>query len=225
MGTVKGGLPNLMKEIVVARIQFRRCLEVLVLLTATMAWATPSGATGTTLDTGIQAEETMLLVARPELQHALYGASIVIAKAMPDGSSVGFIINKPTRITLGEVFPEHQPSLKVPDPVFLGGPVGTDLIFALVERKDSPGEGSIPLGPGLFLAMHSDTVDRIIESESEHARFIAGMVVWRPGELAEEMRRGLWYELAPDAAMAVQKKTDGLWEELVGRSERTANMI
>jgi putative transcriptional regulator len=208
-----------------APVQYRRCTEVIVFLVAAMAWNTPSGAADAPPATGTQAQETMLLVARPELQHALYGASIVVARAMPDGSSVGFIINKPTKITLGQVFPEHQPSLKVPDPVFLGGPVGTDLIFALVERKDSPGEGSIPLGPGLFLAMHSDTVDRIIESESEHARFIAGMVVWRPGELAEEMRRGLWYELAPDAGMAVQKKTDGLWEELVGRSERTANMI
>jgi len=207
-----------------ARVQFRRCLGAFVLLAAAMAWTTPSGAADAA-DTGAQAEEAMLLVARPELQHALYGASIVVTRAMPDGSSVGFIINKPTKITLGQVFPEHQPSLKVPDPVFLGGPVGTDVIFALVERKDSPGEGSIPLGPGLFLAMHSDTVDRIIESESEHARFIAGMVVWRPGELAEEMRRGLWYELAPNAGMAVQKKTDGLWEELVDRSEQTANMI
>ena len=214
-----------MKDIVMAPIQYRRCMEVIVFLVAAMAWNAPSGAADAPPATGTQAQETMLLVARPALQHALYGASIVVARAMPDGSSVGFIINKPTKITLGQVFPEHQPSLKVPDPVFLGGPVGTDLIFALVERKDSPGEGSIPLGPGLFLAMHSDTVDRIIESESEHARFIAGMVVWRPGELAEEMRRGLWYELAPDAGMAVQKKTDGLWEELVDRSEQTANMI
>jgi len=211
------------KEIVMARVQFRRCLAVVVLLGAAMS--TSSGAADVTPASGTPAEETMLLVARPELQHSLYGASILVARSMPDGSAVGFIINKPTKITLGQVFPEHQPSLKVTDPVFIGGPVGTDLIFALVERKDSPGEGSIPLGPGLFLAMHSETVDRIIESESDHARFVAGMVVWRPGELAEEMRRGLWYELAPDAGMAVQKKTDGLWEELVDRSERSANMI
>ena len=205
--------------------QYRLRLEAVFLLVAALAWIAPVKAADADAKPDLESEETVLLVARPELQDALYGASILVAKSMPDGSSVGFIINKPTKITLGQVFPDHQPSLKVPDPVFLGGPVGTDLIFALVERKDSPGEGSIPIGPGLFLAIQSDTVDRIIESESDHARFLAGMMVWRPGELDDELRRGLWYELAPDASMAVQKKTEGLWEELVGRSERSANTI
>jgi len=171
-------------------------------------------------------EESAILVARPELgQDAMYGSTIVVTKPMPDGSSLGFIINKPTPVTLGQLFPKHAPSLKVPGPIFLGGPIGTDLIFALVQRHDSPGAGSIQIAPDLFLAIQSDAVDRIIESESDHARFFAGMVVWRPGELDDELKRGLWYEMEPDSRLVLRKKTEGLWEELLHRSEMDANSI
>ena len=42
-------------------------------------------------------------------------------------------------------------------------------------------------------------------------------MIWRPGELAEEIKRGAWYILEPDAGIAM-RKPEGLWEELVGRS-------
>lgn len=166
-----------------------------------------------------------ILVARPELQDQLYGASILIAKPMPDGSSLGFILNKPTPLTLGQLFPGHQPSVKVAAPIFLGGPVGTEVVFALVERTDSPGEGALQVAPDLYLAIEADTVDRIIEKESDHARFLVGMVVWRPGELQDEMKRGLWYEMKTDPGLVLRKKTEGMWEELVQRSEDSASAI
>jgi putative AlgH/UPF0301 family transcriptional regulator len=81
------------------------------------------------------------------------------------------------------------------------------------------------LMPGLYAAFDGDTVDRIIESQPERARFVAGLVAWRPGELREEIKRGLWYVLKPDAALVLRKPTDGLWEELVQRLERAAKGI
>ena len=76
----------------------------------------------------------------------------------------------------------------------------------------------------LSLAVDSQVVDRIIETEPHHVRFFAGMVLWKPGELAEELKRGLWYSLDARSEL-VLKKADGLWEELVVRSERKANTI
>lgn len=166
-------------------------------------------------------DEAMILVAQPQLHDALYGATIVLAKPMPDGSSLGFILNKPTPVTLGQLFPGHEPSLKVSESVFLGGPVGTNMIVALVERPDSPGAGSLQIAPGLFLAVNSEVVDRIIEYEPQHARFFAGIVVWRPGELAEELKRGFWYEMQNDTQVVFSKQTTGLWESLVQRGEIT----
>ena len=79
--------------------------------------------------------------------------------------------------------------------------------------------------PGLYAAVDEETVDRIIRAESDHARFVAGLVVWRRGELRAEIERGAWYVLPPDAHLAVRKPSQGLWEELVRVSKLRANSI
>src|SRR5678816_545874 len=90
-------------------------------------------------------DETVILVAKPALRDRLYGATILISKPLGNGQHIGLIVNKPTPMTLGRLFPGHGPSLKVTDPVYLGGPVSTEVIFALVQRTDSP--GSRPVQP------------------------------------------------------------------------------
>jgi len=169
--------------------------------------------------------QTVLLVAKRNLQDRLYGSSILIARPIGDDRHVGFIVNKPTTMTLGKLFPKHGPSQKVIDPVYLGGPTGPEIIFAMVKGRESPGGRSLQLAPGLFLAYDSAIVDRIIETQPQQARFLAGMVLWAPGELDEEVRRGLWFVLDPQSDMLLRKSTDSLWEELVDRCERKANTI
>jgi putative transcriptional regulator len=169
-------------------------------------------------------DETTILVAKRQLRDQLYGNTILIVKPLGEDRHVGFIINKPTQMTLGKLFPGHGPSQKVVDPVYLGGPFNSQVIFALVQRPDSPGGRSVRIAQDLYLAVDSQIVDRIIETEPQHARFFAGMVLWKPGELSDEMKKGLWYTLDARSEL-VLKKADGLWEELVGRSERKANTI
>jgi len=68
-------------------------------------------------------------------------------------------------------------------------------------------------------------VDRVIEKQSGQARFFAGMVLWRPGELNDEIKKGLWYVHDAKAELVLRRSTEGMWEELLGRSERKANSI
>ena len=183
-----------------------------------VAWAAPARAADPD-------DDSIILVAKRQLQDKLYGSTIVLSRPIGADRHVGFIINKPTQVTLAKLFPGHEPSKKVVDPVFLGGPVSPEVIFALVQGKQSPGGRSIRILDDLYLAIDSDVVDSVIEKQSTQARFFAGMVLWRPGELNEELKRGLWYVLDAKSDLALRKSTDGLWEELVGRSERKANAI
>ena len=183
-----------------------------------IAWSSPARPA----DPGA---EPIILVAKRQLQDKLYGSTILIARPIGAERHVGFIINKPTQITLGKLFPSHEPSRKVTEPVFLGGPVSPEVIFALVQGRESPGGRSIKILDDLYLAIDGEVVDRVIEKQSAQARFFAGMVLWRPGELDEEIRRGLWYLHDPKADLVLRKQTESMWEELVGRSERKANSI
>src|SRR5260221_12217781 len=170
-------------------------------------------------------EETVLLVAKRSFEDPVYGSTIVLARPVRGGGHVGFIVNKPTKLNLSELFPEHEASKKVADPLFLGGTVDMNLVFALVEAHGSRKDGAIPIAPDLFLAYETKAVDRIIESESDHARFFLGMVVWRPGQLDDELDHRLWYVDGLEAQLALARKTEGLWEELVRRLEARANTI
>jgi putative transcriptional regulator len=168
--------------------------------------------------------QSLILVAKPELSDALYGSSILVVRPAGGDRHVGFIINHPTEVKLGELFPDDGPSQKVADPVYLGGPVNPELIFALVKRATNPGGESFELMPGLYAAVDAPTVDHIISSESDHARFVAGLVIWQAGELRQEIENGAWYVLPPDAGLALHDPK-GLWEELVRRSKVHSDAI
>jgi putative transcriptional regulator len=166
----------------------------------------------------------LILVAKPELRDQLFGASVLVVAPLGGDQHVGFIVNRPTDITLGRLFPEHGPSHKVVDPVYLGGPVQPGAIFALVQRSTNPGGKSFEIMPGLYAAFEAQVIDRIIESEPERAKFVAGLVAWRPGELHNEIELGAWHVIDPEASV-VMRKSEGLWEELIQRSKRLRNAI
>src|SRR2546423_14438522 len=165
-------------------------------------------------------EEALILVAHPAFRDQDYRQSVLIAAPAPNGGHVGVILNRPTRRSLGSLFPEHEPSKKVVDPVFYGGPFSRGALVALVHAHDSPGPGSVLLMQDLYLAFRANTIDHVIESTPNEARYYVGYVGWRPGELRSEIDRGLWTVLNADLEMVFRKDTDGLWEELLQSSKR-----
>jgi putative transcriptional regulator len=193
-----------------------RKLAALALVVLGLGWTPLSGAA--------DLDRPLILVANPELRDAIFGSTVLVVTPVGGGQHAGFIINRPTRVTLGSLFPEHGPSQKIVDPVYLGGPIQTQVLFALVQRRDNPGGNSFEMMPGLYATFDGGEVDQIIESDPSHARFVAGMVTWQAGELRDEIKQGAWYVLEPDAAL-VLRSPDRLWEELVQRSVRIRNSI
>jgi putative transcriptional regulator len=167
---------------------------------------------------------SVILVAKRQLTDRFYGATILVARPIGQDQHIGFIVNRPTKVTLGQLFPQHAPSRKVPDPVFVGGPINTESIFALVQTKKNPGGRSVKLLDNLFAVIDGKLVDDVIEKDPSHARFVAGLVAWRTGELDEEIKRGAWFVLTADSGL-VLRNPDGLWEELVRTAELRANGI
>ena len=195
-----------------------RIAAFLILLAATFTWTAPT--------LGAQLPDTVVLVATPQFQDPVYGETILIAKSLENGQHVGFILNKPTDYSLADVFPKHEPSVNVRDPLYFGGPEGLNEIFALVQGGSSPGDGSVQIAPNLFLVITEQTLGQLIETDAHHARFFIGAVMWKPGELDEELKRGAWYVLEKlEPELLLRGKTSGLWQELVHRAEISANAI
>ena len=165
-------------------------------------------------------EDAILLVAHPAFRDLEYRQTVLLAAPAPNGGHVGVILNRPTKRSLGSLFPEHEPSKKVVDPVFYGGPFSRGALVALVRADHAPGAGSVLLMRNLYLAFRANTIDHVIETTPNEARYFVGYVGWRPGELKAEIDRGLWSVMNADTDTIFRKDTDGLWEELLQQSRR-----
>jgi len=165
-------------------------------------------------------EDAMLLVAHPAFRDLEYRQTVLLAAPAPNGGHVGVILNRPTKRSLGSLFPEHEPSKKVVEPVFYGGPFSRGALVALVRSDQTPGGGSVELMNHLYLAFRANTIDHVIETTPNEARYFVGYVGWRPGELKSEIDRGLWSVMNADVETIFRKDTDSLWEELLQQSRR-----
>jgi putative transcriptional regulator len=165
-------------------------------------------------------DDAILLVAHPAFRDLEYRQTVLLAAPAPNGGHVGVIINRPTRRSLGSLFPEHEPSKKVVEPVYYGGPFSRGALVALVRSDHAPGPGTVLLMKNLYLAFRANTIDQVIETTPNEARYFVGYVGWRPGELKGELDRGLWSVLDASVDTVFRKDTEGLWEELLQQTKR-----
>ncbi|HEX5767369.1 MAG TPA: YqgE/AlgH family protein [Burkholderiales bacterium] len=165
-------------------------------------------------------DDPIILVAHPAFRDLEYRQTVLIAAPAPNGGHVGVILNRPTRRSLGSLFPEHEPSKRVADPVYYGGPFSRGALVALVKADSAPGAGSVLLMKNLYLAFRANTIDHVIETTPNEARYFVGYVGWRPGELKSEIERGLWSVHGADLDTIFRKDTEGLWDELQSQSRR-----
>ena len=167
-----------------------------------------------------QDEDAMILVAHPGLRDLDYRQTVLLVSPAPNGGHVGVILNRPTRRSLSSLFPEHEPSKKVLDPVYYGGPFSRGALVAIVKGDASPGTGAVQMMKNIYLAFRANTIDQVIESRPNEARYYVGYVGWRPGELKGELDRGIWSILSADPEVVFRKDMDNLWEEMLQQTRR-----
>jgi putative AlgH/UPF0301 family transcriptional regulator len=161
------------------------------------------------------ATDPVILVATEALVDPVYGQSVLIAKPAPNGMHVGIILNKQTPMSLATLFPTHEPCKEVKDNVYFGGPMTSNAIAAVIQKYPGEGQkGVIEFTKNLYMVLSSDAIDAIIESSPNEARYYVGNVIWRPGELAMELDKGMWTVLPVSNDIVFRKNTNGLWKSL-----------
>ena len=164
--------------------------------------------------------QPVTLVATPRLESSEFSETVLFAAPLPNGMHIGFIVNRPSEVPLAAVFPEHAPSRKVVDPIYVGGPVLSQTVFAVVRTPPQDAGSLLELMPGLVLVMDGGAIDRIIETTPNDARYLAGLIVWQPGELDEEVRAGAWEASPADASTVFSADPEMLWKTLSHGSVR-----
>ena len=141
-----------------------------------------------------------------------------MATPFPDGGHIGFIINKPSGVNLPALFPDDTAAREVKDSVHLGGPALLSVIFAVTRNAPETPGAAIPLMPGLFAVVDKDAIDRIIQTTPNEARYFLGMMMWKPGDLEDQVSDSVWEVRPANADMVLRAKSPGLWNSLRGTS-------
>jgi putative transcriptional regulator len=162
-------------------------------------------------------ERITVLVAHPGLADAAYAHSVVVLQRS-ENEEVGVIINRPSDYAVADVL-DAPAAEKQADPLYSGGPFLPQQLIALIRDEKSPGKGSMQLARGLHLSIGTATLERSLERSPGTARFYAGLVLWQPGELAEEVKRGLWLKLEVPLETVFRRDAEGLWDELLAAAQ------
>jgi len=175
----------------------------------------------------VDLSQPVILVASSALDGSPFEQTVVLAAPLPDGSHVGFIVNRPTTTKLQTLFPDDIAARKVKEPVYLGGPGLLPGVFA-VTPKAPDGDGIIlRLMPGLVLVVDAASVDRVIKTAPSDARFFLGLMLWDVDDLESEVHDDKWDVRPADVDIVMRARSSGLWNSLRGpwvglQSERRA---
>jgi putative transcriptional regulator len=162
--------------------------------------------------------QPVALVATEALAGSEFEQTVVVVVPVPEGGHVGFIVNRPTSVKLETMLPDDAASHSVVEPVYLGGPVLTEAVFA-VTRKAPEGDGRIiPLLPGVVAVFDAASLDRVLEVTPNDARYFVGLMLWTPGQLEEQVSAGVWQLRSIDVDTVLSEQPAKLWQKLAGSS-------
>jgi len=193
-------------------------LRLLLLITAVLGFPQLAWSQASDPANGI------FLVASPAQLDPNFRYSVVLVTQMPDGGSIGFIVNRPGDRSLAQILPDNEVLKRYTEPLYLGGPVETAGLFAVFRSKVHP-PGSVRVLDDLSFAMDPALVEQLLHAPPKQVRFFNGYAGWAPGQLAFELDRGGWYVVHADADTVFRKNMDTLWEEMVLRARSITALL
>ena len=159
------------------------------------------------------------LVSAEKLIDPNFSETVVMLLEYSSEGAMGLVINRPTKLSLSEVFPDIRGLRKRRDMLFAGGPVGMEQLVLLVRASEKP-EDSFQVFGDVYVCSRVEELDRIAKGgdPDEDFRAYAGYAGWAPGQLDSEVKRGDWYIMKADAESIFSPKPEKLWRELIGKT-------
>ncbi len=159
-----------------------------------------------------------LLVASVGLGAGLFfEQSVVLLLDVNDGA-LGVTLNKQTHTEVASVLAEWAELVTPPAFLFSGGPLSPGGAVCLAQLanadEDPPGWGRVVGSTGL---LQMDTPIELVRGCYTDLRIFAGYSGWGPGQLEDELAKGLWFRMAAREADVFGADPHGLWRRLLRR--------
>ena len=165
-----------------------------------------------------------LLVATPMLGDPNFRRTVVlVVEHEAEQGTLGVVLNRPTKVPVGQVLEPWTELATDPSVVFNGGPVAPNSALALahVPGTDEP-VGWHPLeGGGPEVArlglVDLDAPPGLLAAAIASLRVDAGYAGWSAGQLQVEIADGAWYVVPAEPSAAFCAEPGRLWPAVLRR--------
>ena len=154
-----------------------------------------------------------LLIAEPFLTDPNFSRTVILLCEHSLQGTVGFILNRPTELTLGDLLPElYTPSLLV----YQGGPVQMDTLHMLHRLPGTFGGNEIT--SGTFWGGSYEALQTVVENnacDEGDLKLYVGYAGWTKDQLTKEMEEGSWLVASPTQNILFETPPDEIWKESI----------
>ena len=163
------------------------------------------------------------LIAMPGLHDPQFQKSVTYICQHNQEGSLGITINRPTNLTLAELFVHMQIELKDKHisnyPVFAGGPVEVNQGFVL-HSSDKTWQYSLSINKDYVLSSSKDVLQAIAIGEGPEYFLVAlGYAGWENGQLEKEIIENSWLDCQANKDILFTIDADKRWQaaaQLIG---------
>ncbi len=159
------------------------------------------------------------LIAMPGLADPNFFHTVTYICTHNKDGAMGIVINRPTGITLGEIFEQMEISSSNENvihlPIYQGGPVQADRGFVIHEPIYN-WEFSIKVCNDIGVATSKDILQAIALGSGPRRSLVAlGYAGWGAGQLEEEILNNAWLHAPADTGIIFNTPAEKRWEAAV----------
>jgi len=158
-----------------------------------------------------------LLVASRDLRDPNFTRTVILLVRYGEEGVVGLVINHRSTVALSRLFEDLKDQT---EPVYVGGPVETKSVLALLRSRVKPADAERVLADVSLIASE-DLLQKTLSSggEPENVHVYLGYAGWTVPQLENEVEQGAWYIFPGVAGLVFDSNPDTLWTRLIRRTE------
>jgi len=161
-----------------------------------------------------------LLVASRNLGDPNFARSVVLLVHYQADGVVGLILNRRTNVPLSRALEGVKAAQERSDPVYIGGPVETPAVFALLQSPAKV-EGAEHIFGKVYLISTKPLFEQTLTARVGPDLFhvYLGYAGWNQDQLRMEVELGSWFIFPADAKTVFNSDPDSLWPQMIQKTE------
>ena len=151
----------------------------------------------------------------PALRDPNFSETVILLVSHGPGGAMGVIINRPTKISIGQVLHDVEGLEELPMAVYFGGPVSRNQL-SILWRSEGPPQEAVTVFDDIQFTGNRDALLKVLQhaDPDTQVRVYAGYAGWGSGQLEREVFRGDWVVANADRYMIFSDDPSEVWPEI-----------